>query len=189
MYELANAMRIKEMNIFNVVSCRNMMESWLNKAKDNGTIVPELFANVHVYEADDMVFSVEYVKMICNLAIIFRELYDTKLYDLRINGLINKDIYSKINFHEIFSEINDVLNFFIDNQYDMYEFGIYHSEISLETSMALYSVFNTKLTNILKDFVDINILNMNFNKHHVKYIQDIYEKIFLQLENVFSIYF
>ena len=189
MHELANPIRIKEMPIFNLLSCKKMIEDWLIKANNNGVNVLELFANIYVYDADDMIFSVEYVKMICNLSIIFREIYDSQLYELRLNGIIDKETYSKINFHIIFNEINNVLNFFIDNQYDVYEFGIYHSEISLEITMAMYSVFIAKLTDVLKDTVNPGLLKMNFNKHNVKYIQDIYEKIFLQLENVFSIYF
>lgn len=188
MYELANPIRIKEMPIFNISSCNNMMSAWLKQAYINGVNVPELYANIFVYDTDDMIFSVEYVKMICNLSIIFREIFDNQLYSLRLKGLISNEIYSNINFHNIFNEVNDKFNSYIDDQFLMYEFAIYHSEISLETSMAMYEAFSDTIINILKDTIDIKILQFIFNKHNMRYIQIIYEKIFLQLENVFSIY-
>lgn len=188
MYELANQIRIKEMPIFNILSCNKMMSDHLIKAYTNGVNVPELYANVYVYDADDIIFSVEYVKMVCNLTTIFKEIFDNQLYALRLKGLINNEIYSSINFHTIFSTVNDQFNSFIDDQFLMYEFGIYHSEISLETSIVMYEAFNDAVVNILKDFVDIKILKFIFNKHNLKYIQNIYDSIFTQLENVFSVY-
>ena len=189
MYELANPIRIKEMPVFNILSCNVMMNDYIILAHTNGVNVPELYANVHVYEADDIIFSVEYIKMICNLAKIFREIYDNELYYLRLNGIISHEIYSKIDFHKVFGNVNNQLNSFIDDQYLMYEFGVYHSEISLETSMAMYEVFNDSLIEQMKGYADEKLLKFIFNKHNVKYIQNIYESIFLQLENVFSIYF
>lgn len=189
MDELINPIRIKEMPIFNIWSCNNMMSSWLNKAYTNGVNVPELYANVYVYDADDMIFSVEYVKMICNLTTIFREILDNQIYLLRLKGLISNDIYSNIDFHKIFGTVNNQFNSFVDDQFLIYEFGIYHSEISLETSMAMYATFNDSVIDVLKDFVDIKILKFVFNNHNLKYLQNIYDSIFIQLENVFSIYY
>lgn len=189
MYELANPICIKEMPIFNIKSCIGMMEKWLNAAYSNGVNVPELNANVYVYNADDMVFSVEYVKMICNLSIVFREIYDNKLYELRLKGLIDKEVYNNINFHQIFGRVNDLFNYLIEDQDPMYEFAIYHSEISLEIAIAMYDVFNDSLINELKKFIDVNLLKYIFSKYNTKYIQNIYDSIFNKLENVFSIYY
>ncbi len=188
MDELINPIRIKEMPIFNIISCNKMMNDHLILAYTNGVNVPELYANVYVYDADDMIFSVEYVKMICNLTTIFKEILDNQLYLLRLKGLISNDIYSKIDFHTIFGNINNQFNSFIDDEFLMYEFNIYHSEISLETSMAMYSTFNDAVIEVLKDFVDIKILKFVFNNHNLKYLQYVYDNIFTQLENVFSVY-
>lgn len=188
MDELINPIRIKEMPIFNIWSCRNMMSSWLNKAYINGVNVPELYANVFVYNEDDIIFSVEYVKMICNITTIFREILDNQIYHLRLKGLISNDIYSKIDFHAIFSIVNDQFNTIIDDEFLMYEFNIYHSEISLETSITMFNVFNDAVIEVLKDFVNIKILKFVFNNQNLKYLQYIYDGIFLQLENVFSVY-
>ena len=189
MNELANPIRIKEMGMFNVIPCIQMVEEWLSNAYKNGVDVPELYANVHVYAADDVIFSVEYVKMICNLTTIFREIFDNELYYLRLRGIVDNSIYSKINFHKIFGNVNNHLNSFIDDEYLMYEFGIYHSEISLETAMSMYDIFNDSVIEQIKDVADAKLLKYIFNKHNVKYIKNIYDNIFLQLENVFSIYF
>lgn len=188
MYELANPTRIKEMSIFNIKSCNDMMVAWLNKAYMTGVNILELNVNVYVLDADDMIFSVEYVKMVCNLSIIFREIFDNHLYDLRLKGLVDNDIYSKINFHNLFNEVNNTLNSFIDDEFLMYEFNIYHSEISLQTAMTMYDSFIENLIAILKDIVNDKLLKFIFNKHSVIYIQNIYEGIFLQLENIFSVY-
>ena len=154
MYELANPTRIKEMPIFNVMSCRDMTSAWLLKANSSGVNVLELNANAYVLDCDEMIFSVEYVKMICNLAIIFREIFDMELYSLRLKNMISNEAYMSINFHEIFCKVNDQFNSFIevlDGEYLVYEFGIYHSEISLETSISMYEAFNDAIVESLKD--------------------------------------
>ena len=188
MYELANQIRIKELPVFNTPSCVKMMEDHLNLAYQCGVDVGELAINIFIYEADDLIYLVEYIKMLCNLTKIFRDILDNELYILRAQGYVDNKIYSYINFHNLFVEINNKLNALLSDQFLFDEFGIYHSEISLETSIAMYEVFNDNIIISLNKFVDINVLKFIFNKHNVKYLHDIYESIFNQLENVFLMY-
>lgn len=187
MYELANQIRIKDLAVLRTECCMNMIESYIETAFKSGVDIGELAVNIYVYESEDPIFLVEYVKMLCNLSKVFRDILDNSLYTLRLYKIVNESVYN-INFHNIFNEVNTKFNTFIDEQFLFDEFGIYHSEISLETSIAMYEVFNDSVILSLKEFVDPNLLKFIFNKHSVKYLQKIYEEIFNQLENVFLIY-
>lgn len=187
MYELSYPIRIKELPMFYSQHCIAMTQNYLVIATQNGVNIGELTANVFVYEFDDLIFTVEYIKMLCNLSTIFRNIFDNDLYNLRLQGYINDKIYSSINFQTIFNEVNNKFNAFIEEPFLFEEISIYGSEISLETSIALYETFNDNMIILLSKFVDINLLKYTFNKINIKYLQNFYDQIGTQIQNVFSI--
>ena len=187
MYELITQIKIKELLLFKTPSSR-MAEEHLRLAYNCGVDVGELSANTYVYEySDDLIFSVEYVKMICNLVIIFRDLFDKYLYTLRMLGYTDNRIYSSINFHNVFNKVNHEFNINFIDQFLFEEIGIYHSEVSLETAIYLYEVFNTQIISELKDFIEADKLKFIITKHNMKYLPKIHGDIMNQLENVFYI--
>lgn len=187
MYELITQIQIKDLLLFKTPSSR-MTEEHLRLAYNCGVDVGNLSANTFIYEYnDDLILSVEYVKMICNLVVTFRELYDNYIYDLRMLGYIDNKIYSTINFHDIFNKINHEFNINFIDQFLFEEIGIYHSEVSLETAVYLYEVFNEYIISLLKDFIEPNKLRFIFTKRNMKYLSKIHGDIMNQLENVFYI--
>lgn len=189
MYELITQVKIKELLLFKTPSSK-MIEEYLQSAYKCGVDVGELSANSYVYEyIDDLIFSVEYVKMICNLVGIFRNLFDNYLYSLRSIGWhIDNRIYS-INFHNVFSKINYQFNINFIDQFLFEEIGIYHSEVSLETAIFLFEVFNDTVVDELKEIIPIdpNLLKSMFIRRNIRYIPQIHSDIMNQLENVFYI--
>lgn len=185
MDNLMNQVRIKELPAFYAVTGQIMIDAWLSKVIKTGVNIGELAVNSFVYDYDDMVFSVEYIKMLCNLSIIFREIYDNNIYALRIQGHLQN--IPDINFHDIFNEVNNRFNAYVDDMYLFEESSIYESEIALETTTALYDVFNDTIILALKDYVEPFISKYIFNTVNVKYLQNIYNNIMIQLQNVFSL--
>lgn len=185
MYELANQIRIKELPAFYTAAGCRMMENSLIAAYSNGVDIGELAVNSFVYDYDDIVFSVEYIKMLCKLSTIFKDIYDNNIYALRVQGHLQN--IPDINFHFIFNEINNKFNAYVDDMYIFEESGIYQSEIALETTTALYDIFNDTIVLALKDFVEPLVSKYIFNKVNVKYLQNIYDNIMTQLQNVFSL--
>lgn len=188
MYELAEPIRIKQLPIVTVPTYVNMLKDHLAIAQQSGVNIGELAVNVYIYESEDPIFLVEYIKMLCNLTKVFRSIYDNELYLLRSHGYIDNKIYFNLNFHNIFNEVNNKFNIYLDNQFTFDEFGIYHSEISLDTSIAMLEVFNDTIILALKDFIDPNLVKFIFNKFRLKNNHALYDEIFNQLENVFLIY-
>ena len=188
MYDLAEPIRIKQLPLFTIPTYVNMISEYLAIAQQNGVNIGELAVNVYIYESEDSIFLVEYIKMLCNLTKVFRDIYDNELYLLRSQGFIDHKIYFNLNFHNIFNEVNNKFNIYLGDQFLFDEFGIYHSEISLDTSIAMLEVFNDTIILAIKNFVDPNIVKFIFNKFRLKNLHAIYDNIFNQLENVFLIY-
>jgi len=181
--------KLKDLPIFHSNSAMIMLKNWLAIAEKSGVNIGELSVNSVVYNYEEPIFTVEYIKMLCNLSNIFRTVYDNNLYQLRLQGLINDDVYSKINYHNIFNEINNTFNFLtLDGMYIFEEMSIYDCEISLELTVALYDKFNESIISELKNYVDPNLLLFVFNKINMKHLRSIYDSIQTQFLNVFTIY-
>ena len=189
MNDLCNPIKIKELPVFYSNSGIRMIEKWLAIAVKNGVDIGDLIVNSVVYNYEEPIFTIEYIKMLCNLTNIFRNIYDNNLYHIRLQGLISDDVYSNISFHNIFNEINNIFNFLMnDGIYLFEEMEIYQSEISIEVAVALYDKFNDSIISALKDFVDPKLLVFIFNKINMKHLQIIYDSIKVQFTNVFTIY-
>lgn len=188
MYEVSNPIRIKDLIVFNIPSCVNMMEQQLSSAYMDGVNIGDLTVNEFIYETDDFIIMVEYIKSLCNLVHVFKNILDNLIYKLRVYNFVDNAIYSNINFHKIFDLVNIVFNILVDDQYLLDAFDIYYSEISLDISMVLYDKFIEGVIHDLKDTVDENLLKFIFTKNNLVYLQDIYESITNQIQNVFLTY-
>lgn len=188
-YELANPILMKDLPVFKMSTYSNMMNGWINKAIQKGVDIGNLSVNSYVYEYDDPIFLVEYIKMVCNLGIIFRDIYDTELYNLRMSGYIN-NIYSDMDFNTIFNHMNTNLNLFLDQSFRFEETEIYHTEITLDISTKIYNIFVNDLITQVSKVVNINPLQLRsiFIRNKIKNIEFISKEIYTQLDNILSIY-
>ena len=189
MYELANQPKIKYLPAFIIPSCLNMMRFHIESAYKNGVNIGEFGCNSFIYQNDDLICQVEYIKMACNISNIFKDIYNELLYNLRLEGYIDNSIYPFINFHKVMNEVNNTFNSFIEDEYIFEEVTIYSSEISIETSIEMYDTFTNCIINELSSYINPNLLKYVFNKFNITNIQIIQDKIMTQIANIFTVFY
>jgi hypothetical protein len=85
-------------------------------------------------------------------------------------GIYEQSLYD-INFQNIFEEINKNFNIFIDDGYVLDQFFILGSDLSIETFVTLYEVFE----NIMINEID-NILNTGEMSYEITIKYHIYKE-------------
>lgn len=187
---ITNPVRIRDLMLFKYDEVLNIIKDDIELSKNNGIYLGELFVNKFVYESKstDLLFIRLYIKILNSIAIVFNDIFSDQIYNLRLDDLLDDkeytDIYNKDIFHQIFNEMNNEFNTFVDDLFIFDEFLIYGSEISLEVILIIYEIFNQNIVSLLSAYIDRNILiNIN-SKRTVRYFSYIYDKLFEQFENV-----
>lgn len=179
--------RIKDLLILKCPSFSNISKGYLESAKRKGVDLGELIINPYIFQSRslDVSYLFKYLESLDNLARIFREIYDEYIYTLKLNGYINDTIHNIDNFHIIFNAINNTFNLYLSDQFIFEDFGIYQSETSLITCMAMYETFNEYFMNTLLDLVEPHNLKLLIMQKSIRYSQYIYDKIFEQFEYIY----
>lgn len=179
---------IKDLLIFQSNSVYKLIESNVENARRNGVELGELVVNSYMYKhrSLDIGCLIPYIRALDNMIKVFRDLYDDEIYTLRLENLITDEVYNNINgFHNIFNAINNTFNAYLCDQFLFEDFGIYQSQTSLETILALYETYNDYFIMSLRDYVNPNILKISIMNRSTRYIQYIYDKIFEQFEDIY----
>ena len=194
MNDLTNQIRIRDLLIYKSPITFAMISEYLINAIQRGIHIEDLVVNPYIYESRsmDVSYLINYIKSLDNVSKIFNDLYFDYLYKIRLEELINDNLAdilynkSKDSFNIIFFNINNTFNMYLDNQYLFEDFGIYMSQTSLETIIALYNTFNDQFVSSLKGYINPNLL-----KYHTtlsqgsEFIRDIYNQIYEQFEPIY----
>ena len=177
---------IKNLLVFQALSIYQLIEKYIDESRRRGVEIGDLVVNPYVYNSKslDISFLVSYIKSLNNLSGVLRDIYDDYLYDLNMMGV--DGLYNNLyDFHIIFNAANNTLNKYLDDQYVFEDFGIYQSETSLDTIMAIYESFNDYFVYTIKGRVDPLLLKRMIQIKSTKYLPYIYDKIFEQFEDIY----
>ena len=160
MYEVANTIKIKDLPIIKSEDFFHIVEPYFEESMKNGVHLEEMILNPNIYGEEsnrlfDYRFTAGYICAISCMIRFFKDLFDKELFNLRMSGIHERSVYD-INFHEIFNEINKTFNTYVDDLYILDQFFILGSELSIETFLLLYGVFN----NIMVSEID-RVLSTN----------------------------
>lgn len=176
---------IKDLLIFQSPTIYQMIEKYIEDAKQKDVFIGYLAMNQYIYESRslDISFLINYIKSLDKIAGVFRDIYDEYIYELRLKGLL--DSVNKTDFHMIFNAVNNKFNLYLTDQYLFQDFGIYRSQTSLETIMDMYETFNDYFIYSLLGKIPPNELKILIYKKNFKYLPYIYDKIFEQFEDIY----
>lgn len=176
---------IKDLLIFQPPTIYQMIEKYIEDAKQKDVFIGYLAMNQYIYESRslDISFLINYIKSLDKITGVFRDIYDEYIYELRLKGLL--DSVNKTDFHMIFNAVNNKFNLYLTDQYLFQDFGIYRSQTSLETIMDMYETFNDYFIYSLLGKISPNELKILIYKKNFKYLPYIYDKIFEQFEDIY----
>lgn len=184
--EITNSICIKDLPIFQ--SAIKPICDDINRAKRNGVDIGELVINQYVYESNssNVCFMTDYIHSLSNLIELFNELYNTQLYELRIDDIVRKNQFNANWFQFIFKEINNAFNSYISDRYLFDDFGIYYSETSLITIPYLYNVFSDNFILLLNGILDNDAIKLIKSRISKEFIYNhLYDRIFEQFEDLY----
>lgn len=176
---------IKDLLIFQSPTIYQMIEKYIEDAKQKDVFIGYLAMNQYIYESRslDISFLINYIKSLDKITGVFRDIYDEYIYELRLKELL--DSVNKTDFHMIFNAVNNKFNLYLTDQYLFQDFGIYRSQTSLETIMNMYETFNDYFIYSLLGKISPNELKILIYKKNFKYLPYIYDKIFEQFEDIY----
>lgn len=189
MYNITKVLYIKDLLVLQAPSIYKMIEGTVQSAKRKNLFIGDLVVNPYIYDSRslDVSYLFKYLEALDKVANVFRKLYDEFLYSLRLEGIIDDELYSGIdNFHMIYNAINNTFNSYLVDQYLFQDFGIYRSPTSLETCTKLYETFNDYCVYSLIDIVnDPARLKLRMFRQNIKYLNYIYDELFEQFEPIY----
>lgn len=195
MYEVANTIKIKDLPIMKSEDFFHIVEPHIEESLRNGVNLGEMVVNPNIYGEEsnrlfDYRFTTGYICALNCMVRFFRKLFNKELFILRTIGIYNQSLYD-INFHNIFNEINKNFNIYIDDYYILDQFFILGSDLSVETFLLLYEVFNNiivfevdkvlKTDNISRE-VDIKYSIYKERKFHF-YTLQLYEEFYGEFDD------
>lgn len=181
--ELSKPILINDLIIYRYPDLFQFIEKYIESARQKGVCIGQLIVNKYIYENHSLCI-VNYIKSLDELISVFRDLYDQTLHQLSLDRKLKSFIYNLNNFHDIFNEVNNIFNKFLDDMYLFEEFSIFQSQVSIETCIAMCETFNDAMIFHLKEYVDINELK-RINVNRMKNFHLIYDRIFVLFEYVY----
>ena len=194
MNDLVNQIKIGDLLIYKSPITFAMIYEHLNSALEKGVHIEDLVVNPYIYTSRsmDVSYLINYIKSLDNIAKVFNDLYFDYLYTIRLGELINDNIAdilynrSKDIFNNIFFNINNTFNLYLEDQYVFEDFGIYMGQTSLEVIIALYNTFNDQFISSLKGYINPNLLKYHTTlSQSSEFMHFIYDKLYMQFEPIY----
>lgn len=184
---IINQIKIKDLKILQTPWVYKEIENDILSAERKGICIWELPVNPYIYETRSMniEFLCKYIKTLDGLAGVFRELYDNLVYKLRLEKLIDFDMDDS-SFQFIFNAVINAFNRYIDDRYLFDDFCIYMSDVSLQTGIILYDVFNSVFIALFGNMIDSNKLRYQCIYKNMINPSIIYTNIYKQFEPIMS---
>lgn len=187
---LTQPMRVKDLTVFKYKDIFPAVTAEVDKAKEYGIDLENLIINPIIYENEMDIDVVIFYFSVMNAYIkIFGDIFSNEVYSMRINNIINDQIYRYIMgnniFSRIFDKINNNLNIYLFDIYVIEETLTFYSEVSLESFIIVMESFNEAFIENLQQLVNRDYLNKLNIKRLSTDFNSIYEALFDDLSYVY----